>query len=43
VLSVKQSYLGKVMKKICSTTQNKKVMYIKWRWGNFYLPPPQLV
>jgi len=24
------------MKKICSTAQNKKVMYAKRRWGNFY-------
>jgi len=30
---VKQTYLGKVTKKICSTAQNKKVMHVKRRWG----------
>jgi len=34
-----EKHLGEVMKKICSTAQNKKVMYVKRRWGNFCPPP----
>jgi len=37
---VKKTYLGKFTKKICSTAQNKKVMYVKRRWGQFYPPSP---
>jgi len=29
------------MKKICPAAQNKKVVYVKRRWGQFY-PSPRL-